>query len=117
MSGILKDHISDDPKLGFNQAAHWGNVYLLREHRLRETATIETEEGVCLPMDGHVAFLHDEAAAGSECSAEYEQGDAQLNAVAIRCWGWMHGFDGDRAADMSQVMSAAYSNTAATIRI
>ena len=112
---ILKSYIGGDPKHGFNRTAQWGSVYLLREYRLKETSRVRTATGRYHDMDGHAAFLHDKTTAEGTYSAAYEQGDAQLMAVAIRCWGWKHGFKGDRTVDMSQVMSAAYSNTAATI--
>ena len=94
----------------------WGEVYLLREVRLKKRTIITTVRGAQLPMDGHVACLHDSTLEACNASVGHMQGYARLWAVAIRCWGWQRRFAGDRSVDMTTVMTAADMNAAASAR-
>ena len=108
MWSILRRQLAGEPKHGINATQHWGNVYLLREARVKRKKVIYNKHGDAIPMDGHVAYLHDP-------SESTVQGDARLQAVAIRCWGWDGGFSGDRGVDMREVITGAEMNAAATV--
>ncbi len=62
----------------------WGPVHLLREVHHKHKKTVDTPIGA-VPVDGHIVEAVGDAADG---------GDTEI--LAVRCWGWRHGFEGDR---------------------
>ena len=71
--------------------------------------------GADLPMDGHIAFLHDQLQGDAQLSPSQLQGDARQPVLAVRCRGWQRRLAGDRSVDMTDVMTGADVNAAATV--